>query len=84
MLVLRCLQGTKWGPKVTAIEEAQDLRVLSLDDLLRKLTTHELTLYKAGESDITPSMKNLALKAMKDQDPQVKLKKVMFRKVHLP
>ena len=66
--VLRCLPRSKWGPKVTAIEEAQDLRVLSLDNLLGKLTTNELTLHDDGENDITPSMKNLALKAKKHHD----------------
>ena len=62
---LRCLPRSKWGPNVTTIEEAQDLRVLSLDDLLPKLTTYERTLHDDGESDVTPSMKNLALKAKK-------------------
>lgn len=42
--VLRCLPRSKWGPKVTAIEDAQDLRVLPLDDL-GKLTAHKLTLH---------------------------------------
>ena len=65
---MRCLPRSKWGPKVTTVEEAQDLRVLSLDDLLGKLTTHELTLYDDGESYVTPSMKNLALKAKKHQE----------------
>ena len=66
--VLRCLPRSKWGPKVTAIEEAQDLRVLSLDDLLGKLTTHELTLHDDGDNDVIPSMKNLALKAKKHHE----------------
>ena len=44
------------------------MRVLSLDDLLGKLTTHELTSHDDGESDVTPSMKNLALKAKKHQE----------------
>ena len=62
---LRCLPRSKWGPKVTAIKEAKDSRVLSLDDLFVKLRTHELTLYDDGESDVTPSLKNLALKVKK-------------------
>ena len=37
--VLRCLPKSKWGPKVTVIEEAQDLKTLALDDLLGKLRT---------------------------------------------
>ncbi|XP_021741936.1 uncharacterized protein LOC110708138 [Chenopodium quinoa] len=57
---------TRWGPKVTAIEEAQDLRTLSLDDLLGKLITHEMSL---NESDGEPpsSTKGLALKAKKEE-----------------
>ena len=39
------------GSKVN-IEEAQDLRLLSLDDLLGKLTTHELTLHDDEEGDV--------------------------------
>ena len=66
--VLRGLPRSKWGPKVTAVEEAQDLRVLSLDDLLGKVTTHAFTLYDDRESDVTPSMKNLSLKAKKHQE----------------
>ena len=66
--VLRRLPRCKWGPKVTDIEETQDLRVLSLDDLLGKLTTHEPTLHDDEESDIIPSMKNLALKAKKRKE----------------
>ena len=60
--VLRCLPRFKWCPKVTAIKETQD------DDLLGKLTTHELTLHDDGESYVTPSMKNLALKAKKHHE----------------
>jgi len=39
--IFRCFPKNKWGPKVTAIEEAQNLKKLALDDLLRKLLTHE-------------------------------------------
>ena len=35
--ILRCLPKNKWGPKVTTIVEAQDLKTLALDDLLEKL-----------------------------------------------
>ena len=42
--ILRCLPKSKWGPKVTAIEEAQDLTLLTLDNLLGKLITHEMSL----------------------------------------
>ena len=35
--ILRCLPKSKWDPKVTTIEEAQDLKTLALDDFLGKL-----------------------------------------------
>ena len=71
---MRCLPRSKWGLKVTAIEEAQDLRVLSLDDPFGKLTTHELTLHNDGASDVIPFMKNLALKAKKFEESSSKNK----------
>ena len=70
--LLRCLLRSKWGPKVTAIEEAQYLSVLSLDHLLGKLITHELTLLDDGKSDVTPSVKNLAQEAKKHQESSSK------------
>ena len=42
--ILRRLPKNKWGPKVIAIEEAQDLKTLALNDLLGKLLTHEIHL----------------------------------------
>ena len=61
--ILRCLPKNKWGPKVTAIEEAQDLKRLELDDLLGKLLTHEIHL-KEDEGDSL--RKGIALKASKE------------------
>ena len=49
--ILRCLPKSKWGLKVTAIEEGQDLKTLALDDLLRKLLTHEIHLKEDEEED---------------------------------
>ncbi|GAV75233.1 LOW QUALITY PROTEIN: zf-CCHC domain-containing protein/UBN2 domain-containing protein, partial [Cephalotus follicularis] len=43
--ILRCLPRT-WMPKVTAIEEAKNLNVLALEDLLGSLMTHELSMQK--------------------------------------
>jgi len=40
--ILQFLPKNKWGPEVTAIEEAQDLKTLGLDDLLGELLTHEI------------------------------------------
>jgi len=42
--ILQCLSKNKWGLKVTAIEGAQNLKKLALDDLLGKLLTHEIHL----------------------------------------
>ena len=64
--ILRSLPKGKWGPKVTAIEEAQNLKKLPLDDLLGKLITHELTLNE-DDGEQLDSMKNVALKAKKDE-----------------
>lgn len=64
--ILRYLPKNKRGPKVTAIEEAQDLRKLALDDLLRKILTRELSFL--DEDDYPPSMKNIALKAKQEQE----------------
>jgi len=47
--ILPCSPINKWGPKVTTIEEAQDLKTLALDDLLRKLLTHEIHLKEDEE-----------------------------------
>ena len=72
--LLWCLPKNKWEPKVTAIEEAQDLKKLKLDDLLGKLLTHEIHL---KEEDGESSGKRIALKPQKkiahrkteDEDP---------------
>ena len=58
--ILICLPKSKWGPKVTPIEEAQDLKTLTLDDLLRKLLTHEIHL-KEDEEEVQPK-KGIAFK----------------------
>ena len=58
--ILRCLPKNKWGPKVTTIEEAQDLKKVKLDDLL---LTHKIHL-KEDEGD--SSKKGIALKASKE------------------
>jgi len=52
--ILQCLPQNKWGPKVTVIEEAQDLKTLALDDLLKKLLTHEIHL-KEDEEEVQPT-----------------------------
>ena len=49
--ILRSLPKNKWGPKVTTIEEAQNLKTLALDSLLGKLLTQEIHL-KEDEEEI--------------------------------
>ncbi|GJX07211.1 zf-CCHC domain-containing protein [Tanacetum coccineum] len=58
---------TKWRPKVTAIEESNDLSTLPLDELIGNLKVYEVVLEK--DSEISKSKKekykSLALKARK-------------------
>jgi len=61
--ILWCLPKNKWGSKVTAIEEAQDLKKLELDNLLGKLVTHEIYLKK---DEAESSRKGIALKVSKE------------------
>ena len=63
--ILRCLPKNKWGPKVTAIEEAQDLKTLTLVDLLGKLLTHEIHLKKDNE-EVQPK-RGVAFKTTKEE-----------------
>ena len=62
--ILRCLPKSKWGPRVIAIEEAQDLKILGLDDLLGKLLTHKIHL-KKDEEELQPN-KGIAFKTTKE------------------
>jgi len=61
--ILRCLPKNKWGPKVTAIEEAQDLKKLELDDLMGKLLIHDIHL---KEDEVESSKKGIALKVAQE------------------
>jgi len=47
--ILRCLPKNKWGPTVTTIEEAQNLKKLASDDLFGKLLMHEIHLKEDEE-----------------------------------
>ena len=42
--ILRILPKKDWESRVTSIEEAQDLAILSNDILIEKLFTHQLTI----------------------------------------
>ncbi|GJT70171.1 hypothetical protein Tco_1029457 [Tanacetum coccineum] len=56
---------TKWHPKVTAIEESNDLSTLSLDELIGNLNVYEVVLEKDFEVSKNKKVKykSLALKA---------------------
>ena len=66
--ILRCLPKNKWGPKITAIEEAQNLKTLALDDLLGKLMTHKIHLKEDEEGKETQSKKGVAFKTGNEDD----------------
>ncbi|KAK2971337.1 hypothetical protein RJ640_026054 [Escallonia rubra] len=53
----------RWEAKVTAIQEAKDLNVLKLEELVGSLMTHEITMKIHDEEENTLKKKNLALKA---------------------
>ena len=59
--ILRSLPKN-WNAKVTAIEEAKDLAILTMDQLIGSLMTHEITL-KKNEEDEFHGKKSIALKA---------------------
>ena len=49
--ILRSLPRT-WEANVTAIQEAKDLNILSLEELLGSLMTHELSMKQHQEEDV--------------------------------
>ncbi|KAK2967947.1 hypothetical protein RJ640_026374 [Escallonia rubra] len=60
--VLRSLPK-RWEAKLTAIQEAKDLNVLKLEELVGSLMTHEITMKIHDEEETTSKKKNLTLKA---------------------
>ncbi|GAV59419.1 LOW QUALITY PROTEIN: UBN2 domain-containing protein, partial [Cephalotus follicularis] len=67
--ILRCLPRS-WMPKVTAIEEATNLNVLPLEDLLGSLMTHELSMQKKDDDEEKEYKKKkmVALKSSQIED----------------
>ncbi|MQM23183.1 hypothetical protein Taro_056246 [Colocasia esculenta] len=59
--ILRSLPAS-WTPKVTAIEEANDLKRMSLEKLIGSLMAHEINMERLGESSSRKKHSN-ALKA---------------------
>ena len=67
MKILRCLPRN-WREKVTAILEARDLDVLSLDELVGSLITHEMTVANDDDQDKREKkIKSIALKSSIDE-----------------
>ena len=56
-----------WEAKVTAIQEAKDLNVLLLEELLGSLMMHELSMKQHQEEDVKKKM-IIALKSTTQQD----------------
>ena len=65
MKILRALPES-WTPKITAIEEANDLNTLKLEDLISSLMSHELIKRRNEESH--RERRTLALKAQNSEE----------------
>ena len=55
-----------WQPKVTAIQEAKDLNILELDELMGSLMTHEITMKSHDDHD--KKKKGIAFKSSIKED----------------
>ncbi|MQM09533.1 hypothetical protein Taro_042414 [Colocasia esculenta] len=66
--VIRSLPSS-WTPKVTAIEEANDLKRMSLEKLIGSLMAHEINMERLGESSSRKKHSN-ALKAEEDKSDE--------------
>ncbi|MQM18483.1 hypothetical protein Taro_051472 [Colocasia esculenta] len=66
--ILRSLPSS-WTPKVTAIEEANDLKRMSLEKLIGSLMAHEINMERLGESSSRKKHSN-ALKAEEDKSDE--------------
>ena len=64
--VLRSLSSS-WEAKVTVIQEAKDLNVLPLEELLGSLMTHELTM-KQHTEEKTKRKRTIALKSTAQEE----------------
>ncbi|GAV60773.1 zf-CCHC domain-containing protein/UBN2 domain-containing protein [Cephalotus follicularis] len=69
--ILRCLPKS-WMPKVTTIEEAKNLNILPLEDLLGSLMTHELSMQKKDDDEEKEKKKKkiVALKSSLIEDSE--------------
>ncbi|GAV83995.1 UBN2 domain-containing protein, partial [Cephalotus follicularis] len=69
--ILRCLPKS-WMLKVTAIEEAKNLNILPLEDLIGSLMTHELSMQKKDDDEKNEKNKKkiVALKSSSIEDSE--------------
>ncbi|GAV86014.1 UBN2 domain-containing protein, partial [Cephalotus follicularis] len=69
--ILRCLPRT-WMPTVTTIEEAKNLNVLPLQNLLGSLMTHELSMQKKDDDEEKEEKKKkiVALNSSQTEDSE--------------
>ena len=70
--ILRILPKNDQNPRVTSIEEAQNLATLSTDMLIGKFLTHELTIKQRGEEQVEKEekKKGIALKASQEESEE--------------
>ena len=70
--ILRILPNKDWESRVTSIEEAQDLATLSIDVLIGKLLTHELSIKQRGEDQVEKEEKKkvITLKALLEESEE--------------
>ncbi|KAK2977931.1 hypothetical protein RJ640_016608 [Escallonia rubra] len=59
----------RWEAKLTAIQEAKDLNVLKLEELVGSLMIHEITMKIHDEEETTSKKKFLAFKAEASHEP---------------
>jgi hypothetical protein len=70
--ILRSLTS-EWERKTTAIEEANDLKVLTLDELIGNLMAYEVQIQerrREEEEEAAPKKKNIAFKATSDSESE--------------
>ncbi|MQM11525.1 hypothetical protein Taro_044433 [Colocasia esculenta] len=66
--ILRSLPAS-WTPKVTAIEEANDLKIMSVENLIGSLMAHKINMERLGESSSRKKHSN-TLKAEEDESEE--------------
>ncbi|GAV76614.1 UBN2 domain-containing protein, partial [Cephalotus follicularis] len=85
--ILRCLPRS-WMHKVTMIEEAKNLNILPLEDLLGSLMTHELSMQKKDNDEEREknkkkvvTLKSSTIEDSNDDDDELALITRKFKKI---